>query len=578
MRNFLIALAIVAVVGTGGAFATSTSALTADELQTQIRELLAKVAELTKQLNSLRGQDTTTSNTATTVDATTANPTPLKHHICSILYRNLAQGISGDDVSSLQDFLRSEGYLNAEATGYFGSLTAQAVAKWQAAQGVSVAGSFGPLSRERIKAWCNTPGQGGGGWINNERFSASPVRGEAPLSVVFETWVSGFPVPSIYYTIDFGDGTSERTADCYAPADACQSPGQNKHTYSAEGTYTATLNKIIDPCPDDGDPNTPRCLAAIHQEVVGKAQIHVGQIACTKEHMPVCGSKPIVCITTPCNPIQQTYDNRCMMKADGATFLYEGQCRTDATPDPSQDRRCKAWYDGCNNCSRETPDSPAMCTLRACFQQAPAYCTAHFEGKENKPPVISGFSGPTTLKVNDMGTWSLQASDPENASLSYRITWGDEQDLLPYATSAGQNAFVQTATFTHSYTRAGIYTVVVVVRDGAGSEAKTSATIRVGNDLVACTQEAKQCPDGSYVGRTGPNCEFATCPVTPLQTIDRIIGASCIYNGTTYVNGQSYTFTQQNCALNANNHDVVGCTTQGQVTVTKVCRNGQWMQ
>jgi len=29
---------------------------------------------------------------------------------------------------------------------------------------------------------------------------------------------------------------------------------------------------------------------------------------------------------------------------------------------------------------------------------------------------------------------------------------------------------------------------------------------------VACTQEAKQCPDGSYVGRTGPNCEFAPCP------------------------------------------------------------------
>jgi hypothetical protein len=27
-----------------------------------------------------------------------------------------------------------------------------------------------------------------------------------------------------------------------------------------------------------------------------------------------------------------------------------------------------------------------------------------------------------------------------------------------------------------------------------------------------CTQEAKQCPDGSYVSRTGPHCEFAKCP------------------------------------------------------------------
>jgi hypothetical protein len=29
---------------------------------------------------------------------------------------------------------------------------------------------------------------------------------------------------------------------------------------------------------------------------------------------------------------------------------------------------------------------------------------------------------------------------------------------------------------------------------------------------VACTKEAKVCPDGSAVGRTGPNCEFEPCP------------------------------------------------------------------
>jgi hypothetical protein len=29
---------------------------------------------------------------------------------------------------------------------------------------------------------------------------------------------------------------------------------------------------------------------------------------------------------------------------------------------------------------------------------------------------------------------------------------------------------------------------------------------------VFCTQDAKLCPDGSGVGRTGPNCEFAPCP------------------------------------------------------------------
>lgn len=31
-------------------------------------------------------------------------------------------------------------------------------------------------------------------------------------------------------------------------------------------------------------------------------------------------------------------------------------------------------------------------------------------------------------------------------------------------------------------------------------------------EMVACTADAKMCPDGSAVGRVGPNCEFAPCP------------------------------------------------------------------
>jgi hypothetical protein len=33
---------------------------------------------------------------------------------------------------------------------------------------------------------------------------------------------------------------------------------------------------------------------------------------------------------------------------------------------------------------------------------------------------------------------------------------------------------------------------------------------------VACTEEAKICLDGTAVGRTGPNCEFAQCPTVSL--------------------------------------------------------------
>lgn len=32
------------------------------------------------------------------------------------------------------------------------------------------------------------------------------------------------------------------------------------------------------------------------------------------------------------------------------------------------------------------------------------------------------------------------------------------------------------------------------------------------SEKIFCTMEAKQCSNGSYVGRSGPKCEFAPCP------------------------------------------------------------------
>jgi len=58
---------------------------------------------------------------------------------------------------------------------------------------------------------------------------------------------------------------------------------------------------------------------------------------------------------------------------------------------------------------------------------------------------------------------------------------------------------------------------------------------------IACTEEAKLCPDGSAVGRIGPNCEFALCPrINSLfsETEARVIAEkSCIKGGETLVGG-----------------------------------------
>jgi len=57
---------------------------------------------------------------------------------------------------------------------------------------------------------------------------------------------------------------------------------------------------------------------------------------------------------------------------------------------------------------------------------------------------------------------------------------------------------------------AAIVIAIVVALLGAGTY--FVSTRQISPSPKACTQEAKLCPDGSYVSRTGPDCEFAECP------------------------------------------------------------------
>ncbi len=45
---------------------------------------------------------------------------------------------------------------------------------------------------------------------------------------------------------------------------------------------------------------------------------------------------------------------------------------------------------------------------------------------------------------------------------------------------------------------------------------------------VACTMEAKLCSDGSYVGRSGPKCEFASCPKENLIQVETPVANTII--------------------------------------------------
>ena len=67
-----------------------------------------------------------------------------------------------------------------------------------------------------------------------------------------------------------------------------------------------------------------------------------------------------------------------------------------------------------------------------------------------------------------------------------------------------------------------IIIVLVLVAGGVGYFVVNQQTVSPPTP-VACTLEAKLCPDGSSVGRTGPNCEFTECPPSPTPTLSVVL-------------------------------------------------------
>lgn len=53
--------------------------------------------------------------------------------------------------------------------------------------------------------------------------------------------------------------------------------------------------------------------------------------ACTREYAPVCGEVKVQCFTTPCDPVQETFSNKCEMENNSlATFLHSWACEADS--------------------------------------------------------------------------------------------------------------------------------------------------------------------------------------------------------------------------------------------------------
>jgi hypothetical protein len=66
---------------------------------------------------------------------------------------------------------------------------------------------------------------------------------------------------------------------------------------------------------------------------------------CTMQYDPVCAEVQVQCVTTPCNPVKETFGNACMMNANkNAKYLYKGECKTDDTTTNTPIKACTREY------------------------------------------------------------------------------------------------------------------------------------------------------------------------------------------------------------------------------------------
>jgi len=175
--------------------------------------------------------------------------------------------------------------------------------------------------------------------------------------------------------------------------------------------------------------------------------------------------------------------NTCMVSGGvigGCTKMY---CETPAEPQCLEYVRtwmdltnCTSYFDGCNNCSVKD-GRPDACTLMYCETPGQPKCNEYATWTETTWTV--GMANPASVNCENKW-WTLEILE---------WTWGQYGMChLPDGTSCEERAYMR------------------------GECWAPSAWASTGSAGKVCSMLAKQCPDGSYVTETGPNCEFTPCP------------------------------------------------------------------
>lgn len=133
------------------------------------------------------------------------------------------------------------------------------------------------------------------------------------------------------------------------------------------------------------------------------------------------------------------------------------------------------------------------------------------DGSVSSPLVVTGFV--------PQG-WMFEGIFPIKIVDSNRklIKQASAKETIPGSWSTEENIEF---TSTISYTTSATSGYIVLENDNPSGLPENHKSFEIpiffNKNPVACTMEAKICPDGSSVGRSGPNCEFAPCATTSPQ-------------------------------------------------------------
>lgn len=236
--------AVVKVVAPAPAPSATSSAVST--LQAQVQMLL-------NQLNVLKSQQGT-------AGASSGSNVVLDSSSCPQIGRALKRGVSGTDVTRLQQFLARDKtiYPEGTVTGYYGALTERAVQRWQAKYNVVSSGTpdstgygvVGPRTAAAIALLCTTGSYGGVSVslppVTTPQVGAlitvTPITGKAPLAVNVTTTVNTTnSCQAATYLLDFGD--QGPALQIPVAAGTCtQQVKTFPYTYKYGGDYTVKLS------------------------------------------------------------------------------------------------------------------------------------------------------------------------------------------------------------------------------------------------------------------------------------------------------------------------------------------------